>query len=87
VLPLVMAQQSWFRGLLTAERATPAITLAMGTNVATMAVALAAGVWLRLPGVVLAAVALLLSSCAETVALWVAALRRGARPAAVAAAD
>jgi hypothetical protein len=87
LLPLVMAQQSWFRGLLTAERATPAITLAMGTNVATMAAALAVGVWLRLPGVVLAAAALLISSSAETLTLWAAAHRRGPRREAVAAAD
>jgi hypothetical protein len=87
LLPLVMAQQSWFRGLLTAERATPAITLAMGTNVAVMAMMLAAGVGLRLPGVALAAAALLVSSSAETLTLWVAAHRRGLRQTAVAAAD
>jgi hypothetical protein len=85
LLPLVMAQQSWFRGLLTAERATPAITLAMGTNVVTIAAVLAAGVWLQLPGVVLAAAALLVSSVAETLTLWAAAHRRGLQRAEAAA--
>lgn len=86
-LPLVMAWQSWFRGALTAERATPAITAAMGANVVTMAAVLAVGVAVQAPGVVLAGLALLLATSAETLALWVAAHRRAARRPVAAAAD
>jgi len=75
LLPIVMAWQSWFRGELTAARATPAITLSMMANLATMGIVLAAGVAIRPPGVALAAVALTLSSLAETASLWLAARR------------
>lgn len=76
LLPLVAAWQSWYRGNLTAQRATPAITLAMVINLLSMVVLLAAGVALRLPGVVLAAVALTVSTTAETVTLGLAFRRR-----------
>jgi hypothetical protein len=87
LLPMVMAWQSWFRGTLTAARATPAITLAMATNVVTMATVLGLGVWLKLPGVVLAAIALLIATSAETLTLGMAAWRRASRQPAAAAAD
>jgi hypothetical protein len=87
LLPLVMAWQSWFRGALTAQRATPAITLAMVANVAMMATVLAAGVRLQAPGIVLAAAALLASTSAETLTLWAATHLQASRRPAVAAAD
>jgi hypothetical protein len=86
-LPLLMAWQSWFRGELTAQRATPAITLSVMANLATMAAALAAGVALAAPGVALAGVALTISTAAETATLWAASIRLRERQPAAAAAD
>jgi hypothetical protein len=77
LLPIVMAWQSWFRGELTAARATPAISIAMLANLATMVAVLAAGIVIRPPGVALAAAALTLSTVAETLSLWAAARRVG----------
>ncbi|MCC7360409.1 MAG: hypothetical protein IT317_13080 [Anaerolineales bacterium] len=81
-LPMIVAWQSWYRGNLTAQRATPAITLAMVINLATLVAALAVGVALRAPGVALAATALTVSTLAETLALGVTFNRRAARSAA-----
>jgi hypothetical protein len=86
LLPFVMAWQCWFRGELTAARATPAITLAMISNLVTMAILLAVGVALRVPGVGLAALALNISTLAETLTLWAASRRVGLRRTAAAAA-
>jgi hypothetical protein len=71
-----MALQSWFRGLLTAHRATGFITVSMLVNLVTMAGALGVGVFGRAPGVLLAALALTLSTAAETLCLWWAASTR-----------
>jgi hypothetical protein len=75
LLPLVIAWQSWFRGQLTAQRATSALTVAMVANLITMAALLVGGVLLRTPGVVLAAVALTVATAMETLILGLA-LRR-----------
>ena len=86
-LPIIAAWQSWYRGNLTAQRATPAITLAMTVNLATLVVILVVGVALRAPGVTLAAVALTGSTLAETTVLALAHNRlRGRQPAGAAAA-
>jgi len=74
-LPLMMAWQSWLRGMLTAGRATLPLTIAMAVNLVTMAAALTAGVALQMPGVPLAALAMTVSAGAETVTLWAAATR------------
>jgi hypothetical protein len=75
-LPMIAAWQSWYRGNLTAQRATPAITLAMMINLATLVAVLLVGVALQAPGVTLAAIALTVSTLAETTALGVAFNRR-----------
>lgn len=75
LLPALMAAQSWFRGLLTAHKATSFITASMLINLLVMAAALAAGVYLQAPGVLLAALALTLATSAETAGLWWAAIR------------
>jgi progressive ankylosis protein len=75
LLPFMTALQNWFRGELTAARATPAITLAMIANLSTMLLVLAWGVSYRVPGVRLAGLALTLSVFAETVTLWAASRR------------
>jgi hypothetical protein len=75
-LPLIIAWQSWLRGQLTAQRATPALTVAMAANLVTMAGVLAAGVALRAPGVGLAAVAMMIAATTETGVLALAARRR-----------
>jgi hypothetical protein len=81
-VPFVMALQNWFRGELTAARATPAVTMAMVVNLATMLLVLAWGVAYRVPGVRLAGLALSLSVSAETLTLWAASRRiRAVRPA------
>jgi hypothetical protein len=79
LLPLIIAWQSWFRGQLTAQRATSALTVAMIANMLTMAAILVAGVLLRAPGVALAAVALTLSTGVETLILGLALRRLPAR--------
>jgi len=76
LVPILMALQSWFRGLLTARRATLPMTIAMVVNLITMAAVLAVGVALQAPGVALAAVALTMAMGAETLLLWAAARRR-----------
>lgn len=70
LLPALMAVQSWFRGLLTAHKATGFITMSMLANLITMAAVLGTGVYLQAPGVLLAALALTLATSAETVSLW-----------------
>src|SRR5690606_36178959 len=45
LLPLAYALQSWFRGQLTAQRATAWLSVAMLANLLAMAVTLAVGVW------------------------------------------
>lgn len=79
LLPVFMALQSWFRGLLTAHNATGYITVSMLANLVTMAAALGVGVYLQTPGVLLAALALTLATCAETAILWWAASRPRSR--------
>lgn len=75
LLPMLMSLQSWFRGLLTAHKATGFITVSMFANLVTMAAALGVGVYLQAPGVLLAAVALTLATSAETAILWLATSR------------
>jgi hypothetical protein len=87
LLPIVMAWQSWFRGELTASRATPAITVAMISNLVTMVLVLVVGVAVQVPGVALAAIALTASTIAETLTLWLASRRLPIRRPAVAGAD
>lgn len=79
LLPLIIAWQSWFRGQLTAQRATPVLTVAMVANMLSMAVILTVGVVLRAPGVALAAVALTISTGVETLILGLALRRVRAR--------
>jgi hypothetical protein len=68
-----MALQSWYRGMLTAQRATTFITVSMAVNLITMALVLALGVGVQAPGIVLAALALTLATAAETLILgWAA---------------
>jgi hypothetical protein len=86
LLPLIMAWQCWFRGELTASRATPAITVAMIANLVTIIIVLVVGVLLQVPGVALAAIALTLSTVAETATLGLASQRLVLRRAAAAAA-
>jgi hypothetical protein len=75
LLPFIMALQNWFRGELTAARATPAVTLAMIANLTTMVLVLAWGVANQFPGVRLAGLAITLSVSAETLTLWAASRR------------
>ncbi len=75
LLPLIVSLHSWFRGVLMAGRVTLPVTMAMGLNLAVMAVLLALGVALGAPGVPLAAFALLTATGAETAWLWRAAQR------------
>jgi hypothetical protein len=74
-IPFLMALQNWFRGELTAARATPAITLSMVANLSTMLLVLAWGVAYQVPGVRLAGLALTLSVSVETLTLWAASRR------------
>jgi hypothetical protein len=75
LIPFIMALQNWFRGELTAARATPAVTLAMIANLATMLLVLTWGVANQFPGVRLAGLALTLSVSVETLTLWAASRR------------
>jgi hypothetical protein len=79
LLPLIIGWQSWYRGRLTARRATTALTGAMIANMLTMALLLTLGVVARAPGVALAAAALTVATAVETGILGVA-LKRVARP-------
>ena len=82
LLPSIIAWQSWFRGQLTAQRATTALTFAMIANMLCMAVLLIGGVALQAPGVALAAVALTVSTGVETLLLGLALRRVKAKAAA-----
>ncbi len=75
LLPFIMALQNWFRGELTAARATPAVTLAMIANLTTMLLVLAWGVAYQVPSVRLAGLALTISVSVETLTLWAASRR------------
>ncbi len=70
IIPVVMASQSWFRGLLMGRKITRPVTTSMAANLATMAVVLVGGVILKMPGVALAALAFTLAAGVETVILW-----------------
>jgi len=76
-IPLIIAWQSWFRGLLTANRLTMAVTIAMLVNLFTLATILFMGVNMQLRGVRIAAVALSISALTETLILRSASYRRG----------
>lgn len=80
LLPFIVAWQSWFRGQLTAQRATSGITVAMVANLLSMGAVLTTGVVVRAPGVALAATALTVSTAVETLVLGLA-LRRVRAPA------
>ncbi|MEP7357873.1 MAG: hypothetical protein ABI847_11570 [Anaerolineales bacterium] len=75
LLPFIVALQNWFRGELTAARATPAITLAMLANLTTMLLVLAWGVAYQVPGARLPGLALTFSVSVETLTLWAASRR------------
>jgi progressive ankylosis protein len=55
LMPLITSLGSWARGLLVAGGATDVVYRGMGINLATHGGMLAAGVWLRLPGMWVAA--------------------------------
>lgn len=75
-IPLIIAWQSWFRGVLTANRVTMAITMAMLVNLLTMAVILFLGVHYQLRGVRIAAIALSVSALMEMLILRLATQRK-----------
>lgn len=65
LLPALTALTSWLRGLLVAAKTTKAIYQGMALNLLVNGLALLAGVWLQLPGILVAAVALLLAISVE----------------------
>lgn len=75
IVPLLMALQSWFRGWLTAQRVTVPLTVSMLANLAAMAVVLALGVTLGMPGVPLAATAMTAAMVIEVLVLGAVARR------------
>lgn len=68
-IPLIMAIQSYWRGVLMGYKATHPVYVAMMVNLLTLALALAAGVLFHAPGVQLAILALTLSLITEGVFL------------------
>jgi Na+-driven multidrug efflux pump len=72
ILPLVTGWLSYFRGIFTAEKRTFQITLAMVVELMVMVVILAVGVWLKVPGIPLAATTLTVAAGADTLYLLVA---------------
>jgi hypothetical protein len=64
-IPFLITVQGWLRGRLMHLRVTPPITLAMFTHLATLGLALTAGVAMGLPGVPMAAVSLTLAMMVE----------------------
>ncbi len=64
-IPLIMAVQSYWRGILMWHKVTNPVYVAMMINLGVLAVALVAGVALQTPGVPLAVAALTLSLVAE----------------------
>jgi len=65
-MPFISSMQSYQRGVLMGKRATNAVYQAMMINLLSLAAALAAGVWLKTPGVPLAIIALTLSLVIES---------------------
>ena len=65
LLPALTALTSWLRGLLVAAKTTQAIYQGMALNLLVNGLALIVGVWLQLPGIMVAAVALLLAISVE----------------------
>ena len=70
----------WLRGLLTYSRATKAINAGMAVNLTVTAVILFTGLWLRLPGLETAAVALVTAAGLELIYLWRGTRKLIARP-------
>lgn len=69
LFPALAVFTSWLRGLLIKERATKAVNMGMVINLVVTAVVLAIGLYLRLPGLPTAAVALNLASLCEVIYL------------------
>jgi hypothetical protein len=65
LLPAATALTSWLRGLLVAAKRTDAVYQGMGINLALNIIVLVVGVALGLPGVPMAAAALLVAICGE----------------------
>jgi O-antigen/teichoic acid export membrane protein len=76
ILPLVTGWLSYFRGIFTAEKRTFQITLAMVVELIVMVAILAVGVWLKVPGIPLAATTLTVAAGADTLYLLVASRRK-----------
>lgn len=84
VLPGLTAITSWLRGLLVAAGTTSSVYRGMGVNLAVNGAVLSLGVVLTLPGMVVAAVALLVATTVESLYLlrrYAASGRRQAIPA------
>ncbi len=67
LMPLITSLGSWARGLLVAGGATDAVYRGMGINLTTHGTLLLAGVWLRLPGMWVAAGAFSVAAIVEYV--------------------
>ncbi|MDP9309612.1 MAG: hypothetical protein M3R24_01730 [Chloroflexota bacterium] len=65
LLPALTALTSWLRGLLVAAQTTKFVYQGMALNLLVNGLALLLGVWLRLPGILVAAAALLLAISME----------------------
>ncbi len=77
ILPLVTGWLSYFRGIFTAEKRTFQITVAMVVELMVMVSFLAVGVWLKVPGIPLAATTLTVAAGADTLYLLIASRRKG----------
>ncbi len=69
LFPALAVFTSWLRGLLIKERATKAVNIGMVINLVVTAVVLTMGLYLRLPGLQTAAIALNLASLCEVMYL------------------
>lgn len=69
LFPALAVFTSWLRGLLIKERATKAVNIGMVINLVVTAVVLTIGLYLRLPGLQTAAIALNLASLCEVLYL------------------
>ena len=69
LMPLITSLGSWARGLLVAGGATRAVYQGMGLNLATHGLLLILGIWMRLPGMLVAAAAFSLAAIVEYIYL------------------
>lgn len=76
LLPLLMSGVSFYRGHLTAQKITKPVSLGMIAEISTLALVLTAGLHFQIPGITLAALAIVIATSADALILFITARKQ-----------